>query len=216
MQKLKNNQKFKAILIIFIIIIAIFYYIYSQNQKEIIFEENSQENNTEEQSTKEENKKIIVHVSGAVNKEGIVELEEGQRVANAIEKAGGVREDAYIKDINYALKLEDGMKIYIPTIKEAKQEKEENNNTQNSNYIISSNDIDKHQNSNGSNNGQKININNADLSKLDELPGIGPSTAKKIIQYREENGNFSNIEELKNVSGIGETKFEKIKELICV
>lgn len=211
MQKLKKEQKIKIAITLFVIIIAIFYYIYSQNQKEIFFEESKQENEVQEK-TEEENKKIIIHVSGAVKNEGIVELEEGARVANAIEKAGGVRDDAYTKDINYALKLEDGMKIYVPTIEEAKQEKEEVNiNSESSNYIISSNTK-----TNENSNGQKVNINSADESKLDELPGVGPSTAQKIIQYRKENGEFKSIDELKNVSGIGEAKFQKIKDLICV
>lgn len=212
MQKLKKEQKIKIAITLFVIIIAIFYYIYSQNQKEIFFEESKQENEVQEKTEETENKKIIVHVSGAVKNEGIVELEEGARVANAIEKAGGVRDDAYTKDINYALKLEDGMKIYVPTIEETKQEKEEVNiNSESSNYIISSNTK-----TNENSNGQKVNINNADESKLDELPGVGPSTAQKIIQYRKENGEFKSIDELKNVSGIGEAKFQKIKDLICV
>lgn len=213
MQKLKKEQKIKIAITLFVIIIAIFYYIYSQNQKEIFFEESKQENEVQEKTEETENKKIIVHVSGAVKNEGIVELEEGARVANAIEKAGGVRDDAYTKDINYALKLEDGMKIYVPTIEETKQEKEEVNiNSESSNYIISSNNTKTNENSNG----QKVNINNADESELDELPGVGPSTAQKIIQYRKENGEFKSIDELKNVSGIGEAKFQKIKDLICV
>lgn len=213
MQKLKKEQKIKIAITLFVIIIAIFYYIYSQNQKEIFFEESKQENEVQEKTEETENKKIIVHVSGAVKNEGIVELEEGARVANAIEKVGGVRDDAYTKDINYALKLEDGMKIYVPTIEEAKQEKEEVNiNSESSNYIISSNNTKTNENSNG----QKVNINNADESELDELPGVGPSTAQKIIQYRKENGEFKSIDELKNVSGIGEAKFQKIKDLICV
>ena len=213
MQKLKKEQKIKIAITLFVIIIAIFYYIYSQNQKEILFEESKQENKVQEKTEEKENKKIIVHVSGAVKNEGIVELEEGARVANAIEKAGGVRDDAYTKDINYALKLEDGMKIYVPTIEETKQEKEEVNiNSESSNYIISSNNTKTNENSNG----QKVNINNADESELDELPGVGPSTAQKIIQYRKENGEFKSIDELKNVSGIGEAKFQKIKDLICV
>ena len=213
MQKLKKEQKIKIAITLFVIIIAIFYYIYSQNQKEIFFEESKQENEVQEKTEETENKKIIVHVSGAVKNEGIVELEEGARVANAIEKAGGVRDDAYTKDINYALKLEDGMKIYVPTIEETKQEKEEVNiNSESSNYIISSNNTKTNENSNG----QKGNIKNADESELDELPGVGPSTAQKIIQYRKENGEFKSIDELKNVSGIGEAKFQKIKDLICV
>ena len=66
------------------------------------------------------------------------------------------------------------------------------------------------------NNNKKININTATKEELDTLPGIGESTAQKIINYRKENGKFSNIEELKEVSGIGDSKFENIKDLICI
>ena len=90
--------------------------------------------------------------------------------------------------------------------------------SQNANKSVDENE--NPQNSNNSDNAvsisEKININTADVSKLDELPGVGEAIAKKIIEYREYNGNFSSIEEIKNVSGIGESKFEKMKDYICV
>lgn len=210
------NKKTKILLIILIAIMAIgiSYYAY-QNEKEsqnIIEQQNLEiEENKQEESSKE-TKKIIVHVSGAVQNEGVIELEENSRIADAIEKAGGFREDAYTKDVNLAYKLEDGMKIYIPTVEEKENEKTnvivesgietENNNSSYSNA------------SDGKNTNSKVNINTASKEELDTLPGIGPSTAEKIINYRKENGKFKSIEEIKDVSGIGDSKYENIKDMI--
>ena len=154
-----------------------------------------------------------MHVSGAVNKENVYELKENSRISDAIEKAGGLREDAYIDDINLAFKLEDGMKVHIPT----KQEKEEELNSL---YVISSSGLENQENTKGkgesiqSNVKNKVNINTATQAELETLPGIGSSTASKIIQYRNEKGRFNKIDEIKEVSGIGEAKFEKIKNYI--
>ena len=210
------NKKTKILLIILIAIMAIgiSYYAY-QNEKEsqnIIEQQNLEiEENKQEESSKE-TKKIIVHVSGAVQNEGVIELEENSRIADAIEKAGGFREDAYTKDVNLAYKLEDGMKIYIPTIEEKENEKtnvivESNIETENNNNSYSNKDEGKNVNS-------KVNINTASKEELDTLPGIGPSTAEKIINYRKEKGKFKSIEEIKDVSGIGDSKYENIKDMI--
>ena len=210
------NKKTKILLIILIAIMAIgiSYYAY-QNEKEsqnIIEQQNLEiEENKQEESSKE-TKKIIVHVSGAVQNEGVIELEENSRIADAIEKAGGFREDAYTKDVNLAYKLEDGMKIYIPTIEEKENEKtkvivESNIETENNNSSYSNA-------SDGKNTNSKVNINTASKEELDTLPGIGPSTAEKIINYRKENGKFKSIEAIKDVSGIGDSKYENIKDMI--
>ena len=210
------NKKTKILLIILIAIMAIgiSYYAY-QNEKEsqnIIEQQNLEiEENKQEESSKE-TKKIIVHVSGAVQNEGVIELEENSRIADAIEKAGGFREDAYTKDVNLAYKLEDGMKIYIPTMEEKENEKtnvivESNIETENNNNSYSNTDEGKNVNS-------KVNINTASKEELDTLPGIGPSTAEKIINYRKENGKFKSIEGIKDVSGIGDSKYENIKDMI--
>ena len=97
------------------------------------------------------------------------------------------------------------MKVNIPSIKDA-----ETNQTET--YISNAMQNDSKE----ENNNKKININTATKEELDTLPGIGESTAQKIINYRKENGKFSNIEELKEVSGIGDSKFENIKDLICI
>ena len=169
---------------------------------------------------------ILVHVSGAVNKEDVYELKANSRISDAIEKAGGIREDAYIEDINLAYKLEDGMKIHIPTKQEKEQEKAKDNanstDTNNdsegeedltkkytttssgiggtSNKSESENNNGNKKNSEETKRGSKVNINTATQTELETLPGVGPSTATKILTYRKENGNFKKTEDIKQVS----------------
>lgn len=106
----------------------------------------------------------------------------------------------------------------IPTV--IYLDKDPDESSQNSTKSIDENENSQNSNTSTSNNSAsisgKININTANASKLEELPGVGEAIAKKIIEYREYNGNFSSIEEIKNVSGIGESKFEKMKDFICV
>ena len=234
MKYINKKQKILLIAIISIITLGVGYYAYkSKANEEFNLEKQNLEivgnediDNNRNTSGNEENKtegeglrKIVVHVSGAVNNEGIVELEEKSRVADAIEKAGGVTENAYMKDINLATLLEDGMKIYIPTKEEIELEKNgQSGSVGNMGGVVSSSANEKNTN-NGENVGiketnKKININTATKGELDTLPGVGESTANKIIRYREENGKFKTIEEIKEVSGIGDSKYEQIKDLI--
>ena len=126
-------------------------------------------------------------------------------------KHGGVREDAYVEAINLAYKLEDGMKIHIPTKQEEEAKKEGQNQQQGEDYVVTSSGVADEQTSPETKNksNAKININTATGTQLETLPGIGPSTANKITAYRKENGKFSNIEDIKEVSGIGEAKDRK-------
>lgn len=195
------------------IIIFLIYYINTKNDEIIISsniieenEVNEENEENEKKETKEEIENIIVHVSGCVNKEGIVELPINSRVIDAINYAGGVKENADLSEINLASILEDGIKIYIPSL----QEKTENAFNENNDLNISS----KINENISSNSTQKININTATQEQLDTLPGIGQSTALKIIEYRKENGKFKKIEDIKQVKGIGEAKFNKLKDLI--
>ena len=149
---------------------------------------------------KEEAKKVIaVHIIGEINKPGIVELEEGARVIDAIKKAGGTTEKADLAQINLAYILKDGQKIYIPNTED--NDKKIEYNTANIENNIKE---------------EKININTADEDELQRLPGVGASTAAKIIKYREENGSFRKIEDIQNVKGIGEAKYNDLKEQIEV
>lgn len=198
---IKLDRKNVTIILFTIIVIGIVYYIYSNyfNEPTQDFEatlENENKVDVESNNEKDNNKEnnMVVHISGAVINEGIVELKEGSRITDAIEKAGGLKENACIKDINLAEILEDGIKINIPTIDEYNKSKE-NSEEINQNNISQTN--------NKSSNVQKnikVNINTATQSELETLPGIGASTALKIINYRKENGKFKSIEDIKKVS----------------
>ena len=143
-----------------------------------------------------ESKKIVVYVTGAVNKPDVYELPEESRVKDAIEKAGGVTKEADLISINLAEKLSDGEEVVVP-------KKGENTS------IAGSSTSSTNKNS-------KININTADATELEKLPGIGEVKAEAIIQYRKSYGRFKTIHDITRVSGIGEKTFEKIKDLISV
>ncbi|MBQ2938081.1 MAG: helix-hairpin-helix domain-containing protein [Clostridia bacterium] len=173
---------------------------------------NEVENLVEESNDSDVNK-IVVYITGAVKKEGMYELDENSRIADGIEKAGGLTEEAYIDNINLAFVLQDGMKVRIPKKSEKSNVIEDDTDK----YVsigesITENVGDTMQNSKT----DKININTASQTELETLPGIGASTALKIINYRKDNGKFSKIEDIKNVSGIGDSKYDKIKDLIKV
>lgn len=150
-----------------------------------------------------ETAKIIVDIGGEVVSPMVVELDEGSRVGDAIEAAGGVTENADLTDINRAAFVEDGEKIYIPSAEIEGEDGEGDGEVSSSGRQTGRSD-------------GRININTADSAQLQELDGIGPATAQKIIDYRKENGRFSSIEDIKNVSGIGDKSFEKIKDRIKV
>lgn len=155
--------------------------------------------------------KIIVHITGAVKTTGIIILPEGARIADAIDKAGGLTKEADLDEVNLAYELEDGQKVYIPSV----QDKADEGNKVYVTDGSGNNVIVENQNSSNVIN-KKVNINTATQSELENLPGIGESIATRIIQYRKQNGRFETIEDLKNVSGIGDAKFENIKEYILV
>lgn len=131
-----------------------------------------------------------------------------------------MREDANMEDINLAYPLEDGMKIHIPTNQEKEKDnttdmnKEEKNFTEK--YVITSSGVSNNKEEVKSTQNLKVNINTATQAQLETLPGIGSSTATKIITYRNKEGTFQKIEDIKKVNGIGEAKFEKMKDYITV
>lgn len=218
----KFNKK-EIIIIGLIIVMAIIGGIYYfSNQEEKTLEETENLEVEEEAKEEVEQKEMkIVHISGAVQNEGIVEIEANGRVANAIEKAGGLKENACMDEINLAYMPEDGEKIHIPTIEEQKKNKEKLENTEIGGKETQETNVgesisNKSKSSENSKAKEKININTATETELDSLPGIGPSTAQKILNYREEKGKFKTVEEIKEVSGIGESKFNNIKDLITV
>lgn len=210
---LKINKKQTIILLSMLVLAGgIVYYFYINSKQEdmeflyleenIIQESNVQKNeiDLEETTIKQE---IVIHITGQVVNCGIVRLEENSRIIDAIEAAGGVTIDADLSKINLAFILSDGQKVYIPSIHD-EEEKE---------YVVEGSGEFLEEDGEL---GQSININTATSQQLQKLPGIGESIANRIISYRNSNGKFEKIEDLKNVSGIGEAKFNNIKEYICV
>lgn len=203
-----DKQKIIKIAIAVVIgILAIVYYFSTKQEmtsyENLLSNDVIVENKTEEKV--EETSNIKVYVTGEVNAPGVIELEEGARIEDAIEGAGGIKAEANLKNINLAYEVSDGEKIYIPNLSEATEEDVEQTSSGESSGGSSSS------NSNG-----KVNINKATATELTSVPGIGESTAQKIITYREENGKFKAIEDIKNVSGIGDSKYESMKDSICV
>ena len=145
-------------------------------------------------------KSIFVHVDGEVATPGLIELPEGSRVNDAIQAAGGFTEEARHDAVNLARILTDGEQILVPSTAQA-------DNDAGTTTTASS--------SPGTTSG-KVNINTADAATLDTLPGVGASTAAKIVADREANGPFKTIEELKRVSGIGDKKFAQLEGSITV
>lgn len=167
-----------------------------------------------------DNEKIYVYITGEVNNPGIVVLPIGSRIVDAIDCAGGITQNADIMKVNLVYMLQDGMKVNIPSSIELK-------NNPNFEYITMSSGDEKNDSniknattvdtkSESAFKVSNVNINIATQTELETLPGIGPSLALKIINYRKENGKFKSIEELKNVSGIGDNKYDEIKKYIYV
>lgn len=203
LNKLNNKNMMVAILVICVIIVLIIVN-YKSNEVEIITEV-QEEKITEENNVVEKNK-IIVHVTGCVVNSGVIEIDEGARIVDVIKLAGGITEEANISKVNLAYKVKDAQKIYIPSIYDD-DEVEYITIESGKNVIVD--DINKGE-------GKMVNINTATQTELETLSGIGPSTALKIINYREENGKFNSIEEIKQVPGIGDLKFDNIKNMIEV
>lgn len=214
-----------TIILSLILIISLFTYGKNKNNvfkdkymNNIFIEENVSEIDTNDESKDEEQEevlesvegvksntinlnknKIVAEIKGEVIKPDVYILNEGSIIRDLIEAAGGLTPEADISNINRAKELSNHELIIIKNINdEVSQEKVENE--------IQSIEADD----------GKININTADINKLKEIPGIGDVKANSIIMYRESNGNFKSIEDLKNVDGIGEKTFEKIKNNIKI
>lgn len=206
----KQNKTMIIIGILIIIGIIIYFFNNNQLEKSNINDEILVSNNTsnEKSANNEEENIIVIHITGAVKIPGVVRLTEGSRIEDAINKAGGLTEDANIANVNLAYVLEDGTKIKIPSITDEITMEESIINTDGGKGVTDNSNLEKNKTS--------ININKADELELQKLQGIGPSLASKIVDYRNNNGNFENIEDIKKVSGIGDSIFENIKENIYV
>lgn len=154
---------------------------------------------------------IVVFVNGAVVFPNTYELPFNSRVDEAIAAAGGFTEAAYVDVVNQAQLLQDGSQVYVPSVAETAVSTPTVVTIPLSNQMAPAGDGEA-----GEVAGQPININTAGSEALQTLPGIGPSTAQKIIDHRQESGPFTAIENIMDVSGIGEGKFDKIKDQITV
>ena len=199
-KELKNNRfVIIAAAAVLLIAAAFLFYLYGENDTISLSEAETAEKETAAVSGGGNNSRVFVDISGCVKKPGVYEVDSGYRIFQVIEEAGGVTRDADTSVINQAEPVTDGLKIVIP-------DKDSANVSSDSRSVLSASGQDS----------GKININTADSKALQEIPGIGPVTAEKIISYREQNGLFRSPEDIKNVSGIGEALFAKIKDSITV
>ena len=138
---------------------------------------------------------VVVHVVGAVRRPGLYELAEGSRIDEAIRKAGGPKPKAALELVNLAAPIADGQQILVPSRGDV---------TAASGAVGSAQSLPT----------PKVHLNTATLEQLDALPGVGPVTAQKILDYRTEHGSFQSVEELDAVSGIGPARLEQLKPLV--
>ncbi len=195
----KREQIILVFLVIIIALISLFNFLGKNDESAdegVLVEDYISGLNEANELNSEEVYEIMVHISGQVYNPGIVVLESGSRLIDAVELAGGLKKDADLDKINLAKKLIDEEKIYIPKIGEEYIEE-----------VFESGDSG---NSTG-----KVNINTCTKEELMTLPGIGEVLADRIINYRKDN-KFKAIEDIMNVSGIGEKRYEAIKDFIIV
>ena len=157
-------------------------------------EEKSQKSETEEVV---EQDLITVDVKGAVKSPGIYDLPVGSRINDAVQKAGGLTDNADSKSINLAQRISDEALVYVPTKEEATSQ-------------------EAHSNASNTKENKKVNLNKASLEELKQVKGLGAKRAQDIIDHRESNGKFKSVDELKKVSGIGAKTIEKLKEYVTV
>lgn len=157
---------------------------------------------TERSSSQTETQKVFVDIKGAVKNEGVYELSSGSRVTDVVKLAGGFTEDADKKSVNLAEKVTDEAVIYVARVGENVAPTTTNSQANGSAQQKESSD--------------KINLNTATLAELQTISGIGAKRAQDIIDYRDANGGFSSVDDLANVSGIGEKTLEKLKSEVTV
>lgn len=158
----------------------------------------SSESSKSSESAVESSAQLVIDVQGEVAKPGLYQLPLGSRVGDAIKAAGGIRKGASSASVNLARFLEDGEQLYV-------SEEVQGFTVGDTTSSITSNGA-----------GGKLNLNRATASELDGLPGVGPVLAKRIIEYRLAHGNFTKVDELRKVSGIGPAKFGELQSFVTV
>ncbi|MBF8982149.1 helix-hairpin-helix domain-containing protein [Lutibacter sp. B2] len=200
---MEKNKKYKFIIVgvLTIFICLSMGVTYHKNMSsDIVYEKIEDDEDEEEVQVNKEieeekiGKHIMVDLCGEVKNSGVIELDEGARLIDAINLAGGILPTADRKCVNLARVLEDGEQIYIPKIGEASE------------------DVCNERNAKTSS--KKININAASDTELQVLDGVGSVLAKRIVEYREKNGRFKDVRDIMNVAGIGDKKFKSIEEHI--
>ncbi|UZE45881.1 ComEA family DNA-binding protein [Selenomonas sputigena] len=151
-------------------------------------------------------KEIVVYVAGAVNRPGVVQLAEGARAKDAVDACGGFLPTADTNGVNLAQKLKDGMQVTVPEKMTAAAQGAATQGVTGGAQAGAAKPLPE----------GMVNINTADEKELDKLPGVGPAMAKRIVEYRTENGAFQAPEEIKRVKGIGDAKYEKMKDKIAL
>lgn len=212
--KMKLLKKYK--IAVLIAAAAAFLYVYqSQEQdsggekaelldEEALSMELEPPESTPGQSAESQPEELIVDVKGEVKAPGVYEMKPGERYHHVIDAAGGLTEQADAAQINLAALLEDGMVVQVPKVGEIPNEPVQQPGA-------------AHASGASGGSGEKVvNLNKASSEELQTLTGIGPAKAEAIIAYREEAGGFKAVEDLMNVSGIGEKSFEKVKDSISV
>ena len=199
-----KKDKIKIVAVPVLVIAAVLFFWLNSGSDEIKIDEGDssviEEDGVSQQEVNPSQGHLYVDIGGEVMKPGVYEVSEGTRLFEVIDKAGGLTEDADIDGINRAETVQDGQKIMI-----GRQGENPNENREG----YSANNV--------TDTGEgKVNINTADAATLQTIPGIGPSKADRIIEYRESEGKFNEIDDIKNISGIGNKTFESIKEYITV
>lgn len=238
MMKILNNKIAVVGILAFLSLVVIAlsgYMVYMLNTKEECFCEPVTDLISLEEPSEEvvETPPIYVEVKGAVNHPGVFEVNENNIINDVIALAGGLKNNAYTDNINLSKKVSDELVVYVFTKEEYKKNSSSNNTHTNTSSTSSSKEsyqIDEATKNNisiiTSSNSETttsqdttsklININTASAQELTSLPGIGETKANNIVSYRTENGYFKTIEDLKNVSGIGDATFEQLKDYITV
>ena len=233
-KKYLNTFLISFVILLIIIQYGLFVYFYyvksfkSENASQV---QESVETFDEEPNEKEKLSEFYVEIKGAVNSPGVFKVTSDNIINDAINMAGGLKNNAYTKNINLSKRVSKEMVVYVYTNYEysllnTKEETYECNCpkqdisacTDKGASIITSdeNKPEELPNSNSEVENSKVNINNATKEMLTSLSGIGDAKAQKIIDYRNENGLFKSIEDIKNVTGISEKLFEQIKEFITI
>ncbi|PQZ58590.1 MULTISPECIES: helix-hairpin-helix domain-containing protein [Bacillus] len=193
------QKKWLGLVVIIGTLIFLFFWKMNQHTEQTLITTEVQAKDVEKKSkpkildTKEQKKIIIIDVKGAVFKEGVYEMKEGDRVKEAVEKAGGLLPDADMKKVNLAQMVQDQMLLYVPNKNELVQEGTTFSKSEG-----------------------KVQINTASKEQLEKITGIGSRKAESILKYREEHGPFQKIDDLLEIDGIGAKSLEKIKDQIII